>query len=161
MSDIIKKLKNVDTTKLKLKNGKSIEDELKRHAKILMNCIEDEIYDSVYASYSPIAYKRTMGLAESLYVGDTEIKIGANGLTMSVEICFGESAFHENFFGEQMNTAVLLNEGFQTHGSFANIPYLGYHEGTHFVENGIERYKNTVQKPFAVRFKINNEVRSF
>lgn len=160
MSDIIKKLKNIDTAKLKLKNGKSIEDELKRHARILMNCIKEELY-AVYGAYSPTAYKRTMGLAESLYIGDTEIKVGANGLTMSVEINFGDSAWHENFFGEQMNTAVLLNEGFQTHGSFADVPYLGYREGTHFVEKGIERYKKTVQKPFAVRFKINNEIRNF
>lgn len=161
MSDIINKLKNIDTAKLKLKNGKRIEDELKHHAKILMNCIEDEIYGSIYSSYSPTSYKRTMGLAESLYIGDTEIKVGANGLTMSVEINFGDFAWHENFFGEQMNTAVLLNEGFQTHGSFADVPYLGYREGTHFVEKGIERYKKTVQKPFAVNFKINNEVRNF
>ncbi|WP_458397511.1 hypothetical protein [Anaerotignum sp.] len=160
MSNISGQLKKLNTSKLKMKNGRSIEDELKRHANILMECIQEELY-AVYDMYSPLVYKRTLGLAESLYIGSTEIKVSARGLTMSIEVGFGESAFHENFFGEKMNTAILLNEGFQTHGSFEDIPYLGFREATHFIEKGIQKYKTSVNKPFAIKFNINNETRNF
>lgn len=160
MSNISGQLKKLNTSKLKMKNGKSVEDELKQHAQILMECIQKELY-TAYDMYSPVVYRRTFGLSESLYVGATEIKISSKGLAMSIEVGFGESALHENFFGEKMNTAILVNEGFQTYGSFADVPYLGYREATHFIEKGIQKYKESVNKPFAIKFNINNEIRSF
>lgn len=160
MSDLKSQLKKINTSKLKMKNGNDVKTELKRHANILMECIQEELY-AVYDIYSPLVYKRTHGLAESLYIGSTEIKVSAKGLTMSVEVGFSESALHENFLGEKMNTAILLNEGFQTHGSFESVPYLGYREATHFIEKGIQKYKTSVNKPFAIKFNINNEIRNF
>lgn len=160
MSNLKKQLKKINPSKLRMKNGNSIEEELKRHANILMECIQEELY-AVYDMYSPLVYKRTFELAESLYIGSTEIKVSAEGLAMSVEVGFNESAWHENFFGEKMNIAILLNEGFQTHGSFESVPYLGFRESTHFIEKGIQKYKTSVDKPFAIKFNINNETRNF
>lgn len=160
MSDILSQLKKKDVSKLKLKNGNSVEKELKHHAAILANCITEEL-SNVYDSYSPSVYCRSYGLYNSIYIDDTQIEILAKGLTMSIGVKFDEGAIHKGFFGEDANVAVLLNEGWQTHGSFANVPYLGYRNATHFIENGIEKYKSKVNKPFAVKFTINDEIRTF
>lgn len=158
MSDIISQLKKKDVSKLKLKNGNNIEKELRHHAAVLANCITEELSD-VYDSYSPSVYSRTYGLYNSIYIGDTKIKVSIKGLAMSIS--FDDGAIHKGFFGEDANVAVLLNEGWQTHGAFADVPYLGHRNATHFIEKGIERYKSKVSRPFAVRLTINNETRTF
>ena len=50
MSNLKEILKNLDVSKLKLKNGKSVEAELKKHAAILADCILYQL-DKVYDSY--------------------------------------------------------------------------------------------------------------
>lgn len=144
-----------------MKNGNSVEKELNRHASILADCIMEEM-DNVYNSYTPTIYKRTYGLYNSLCI-DNRIKIdvSSKGIGISIGLHFDDGAIHEGFFGDDANTAILLNEGWQTHGSFSDVPYLGYREGTHFIERGIEKYKQRVNNPFAVRFTINDEERIF
>ena len=68
---------------------------------------------------------------------------------------------HENFFGKKVNVAAILNEGYRTHGSFSNVPMLGWRDATNFIDNGILRYKEKVNNPFKVRFTINDEERIF
>lgn len=53
MSNISGQLKKLNTSKLKMKNGRSIEDELKRHANILMECIQEELYAMRYLDDDP------------------------------------------------------------------------------------------------------------
>lgn len=161
MSNLKKQLKKLDVSKLKMKNGNSVEKELNRHASILADCIMEEL-DNVYDSYTPLVYRRNYGLYNSLYI-DNRIKIDVSnkGIAISLGLHFDDGAIHESFSGEDANTAVLLNEGWQTHGSFSDIPYLGYREGTHFIEKGIEKYKKRVNNPFAIRLTINNEERVF
>ena len=160
LSNISNQLKNLNLSKLKTKNGRSVESELRGHANILLDCIEYELKEA-YMSYSPKVYQRSFGLYRSLFVGDMQIKIGTNGLNLSVQIGFDDSAMHDNFFGKPMNTAILMNEGWKTHGNFADVPYLGYREGTHFIEKGVLRYKKSVKQPFPIVLKINNEIRNF
>ena len=161
MSDWVKQLKATDVKKLRLKNGNTVEKELKHHAAILADCIQDEL-DKVYDSYVPIQYTRSYGLYNSLYIDDRiKIEIYSDGTNLAISICFDDGAIHESFSGEKVNTAILLNEGWQTHGSFSGVPYLGYRDGEHFVEVGIEKYKRTVNNPFTVKFTINNEERIF
>ena len=69
MSNLKAILKNLDVSKLKLKNGKSVEAELKKHAAILADCILDQL-DKVYDSYEPKVYKRTYNLYNSVYIDD-------------------------------------------------------------------------------------------
>ena len=69
MSNLKAILKNLDVSKLKLKNGKSVEAELKKHATILADCILDQL-DKVYDSYEPKVYKRTYNLYNSVYIDD-------------------------------------------------------------------------------------------
>ncbi len=161
MSDLTKQLNKLDVSKLKMKNGKSVLTELKRHADILADCIMYEL-DKVYDSYSPKIYRRSYGLYNSLYIDKRfRIDVSAKGASLSIGLHFDDGAIHKSFTGEDANTATLLNEGWQTHGSFASVPYLGYREGTHFIEKGIMKYKQMVKNPFAVRFTLNDEVRNF
>lgn len=156
-----KQLKNLDVSKLKLKNGHIIENELKRHASILADCIM-ECLDEVYDSYTPKIYHRSYGLYDSLYIDDVvRVDVSSGGTNLSIALQFDENAVHKSFEGKDMNTAVLINEGWQTHGSFSSVPMLGWRTGEHFIEKGIEKYKRKVSKPFKVRFTINNEERIF
>lgn len=144
-----------------MKNGNSVEKELKRHASIVADCIMEELND-VYDIYRPKVYNRSYGLYNSLYIDDgIKIDISSSGAGLSIRLHFDDGAIHESFSGEDANTAVLLNEGWQTHGSFSHVPYLGYREGTHFIENGIEKYKRKVSNPFTVKFIINDDERIF
>lgn len=144
-----------------MKNGNTVEQELRRHAAILADCITHEL-DHVYNSYTPKVYQRTYDLYNSIYIGgDIKLDISTKRSTMSINVCFDEGAIHTRFDGEEANTAVLLNEGWQTHGRFANVPYLGYREATRFIEKGIEEYKSSVRKPLKLILKINDETRIF
>ena len=157
MSNLKESLKNLDISKLKLKNGKSVETELKRHAAILADCILDQL-DKVYDSYEPKIYKRTYNLYNSVYIDDKVVaEVTAKGASLSITVGFDEGALHTGLDGKIVNTAVLLNEGWQTHGKFANVPYFGYREPTHFIE-AIEAYKQKVSDPFEVQINKNYNI---
>ena len=161
MSDLKKQLKNLNVSKLKMKNGNTVEKELKRHAAILADCIMEEL-NNVYDSYTPKVYERSYGLYNSLYIDEgVHLDIGSHGAGLSIGLHFDDGAMHDSFTGGKVNTAILLNEGWQTRGSFSHVPYLGYREGTHFIEKGIMRYKRVVRNPFTVRLVINNKERTF
>ena len=161
MSDLRKQLKALDVSRLKMKNGNTVEEELRRHARILCDCIQKAL-DDVYEAYSSKVYRRSYALYDSLYIDDViKVELSAKGANLSIRLSFDENAMHENFYGEESNVAVLLNEGWSWKNSSVDIPYLSSREGTHFIERGIEEYKRSVKKPFAVRFTINNEVRMF
>lgn len=160
MSDWKKQLQQLDVSKLKMKDGGTVEKELKHHASILADCIMASL-NEVYESYTPKIYQRTYGLYNSLYIGGMKIDISSKGASLSIGLHFDDGAIHQSFTGEDVNTAILLNEGWQTHGSFSSVPYLGFREGTHFIENGIRKYKRSVSNPFKVKFMINNEIRIF
>lgn len=68
---------------------------------------------------------------------------------------FDDGAWHTGLDGKDVNTAVLLNEGWQTSGKFKDVPYFGYRKATHFIEKAVEEYRRSVQNPFNV--KINKE----
>ena len=128
MSNLKASLKNLDISRLKLKNGKSVETELKRHAAILADCILDQL-DKVYDAYEPKIYKRTYNLYNSVCVDNKVVaEVTAKGAALSITVGFDEGALHTGLDGKIVNTAVLLNEGWQTHGKFANVPYFGYRE---------------------------------
>lgn len=118
--------------------------------------------NNIYDSYEPKKYKRTYSLYDSFYMDENvRIQVSAAGSSLSIKMGFDDGAIHSGFYGDKVNTAVLLNEGYQTHGSFKDVPYLGFREPTHFIEKGINRYKQKVNKPFTVKVTINDEVRVF
>ena len=157
----MKQLKNKDVTKIKLKNGNTVEKEIRRHASILADCIMEEL-DEVYNSYESKAYKRSYNLYDSLYIDEgLFLDVSAKGAVLSLKIHFDDGAIHDSFSGENANTAILLNEGYQTTGSFSHIPYFGHRKASRFIEKGIEKYKKKVQKPFKVKLTINDDERVF
>lgn len=161
MSNLSKQLKNLDISKLKLKNGTTVEKELRRHASILADCIMEEL-NKVYDSYEPKVYKRSYKLYDSLIIdGKAHVDVSAHGANLSIGLHFDDNAIYRGFDGEQVNIAILLNEGWQTHGQFKNVPYLGFREGTHFIDKGIEQYKKRVSSPFMVRFTFNDVERIY
>lgn len=162
MSNIAKQLRRLDVGKLKMKNGNTVEKELKEHARILGDCIEKAL-DDVYESYKqPKVYRRSYGLYDSLYIDDViRVEVSAKGANLSIKLSFDEGSHHDNFYGEDSNVANLINEGWSWKNSSVDIPYLSRREGTHFIEAGIEEYKRSVSNPFTVRFTINDEVRMF
>lgn len=153
---ISKQLKQLDLSKMKLKNGRTVEQELRRHAKVLADCILYEL-NEVYESYEPKIYERTYGLWDSLRIDDfVYIMVSSKSSACFISLFFDDNAFHRSFDGKMVNTAILINEGWKW-DSNAHISYLSERAGSHFIEKGIYRYKKMVRKPFEVRLKINNE----
>ena len=161
MSNIRRQLKNLDVSKLRMKNGRSVADELKHHASILSDLIMEEMDNSIY-SYQNKVYRRTFDLWNSVYIeNNVRVDVSGRGTSLSISVKFSDEVMHENFEGERMNIAEILHEGYQTHGSFSDVPMLGWRNATKFVEKAIEKYKQRVSNPFTVRFTINNEERLF
>lgn len=158
MSNITKQLAKLNVSKLKMKNGRTVADELKYQASVLADCIMEELSD-VYDSYTPKVWQRDYSLYNSLYIDDfVEIKTSARGVEMSISLHFDDGAFHRSFNGRSVNTAVLINEGWNWK-SDVDIQYLSHREGEHWIEKGIAKYKAKVSKPFKVRLTINDEIR--
>lgn len=161
MGKWLKQLKSLDISKLKMRDGVTVEKELRRHASILADCIMEEL-NKVYESYEPKVYKRSYRLYDSLYIDSrAHIDVSAYGTNLSIGLHFDDGALHQGFNGEKVNVAILLNEGWSWKNSSVDIPYLSHREGTHFIDKGIEQYKKRVRNPFMVRFVINDEERIF
>lgn len=144
-------IKKLDVSKLKLKNGKTVAQELKHHTEVLADCIQRRL-DEVYASYSPRMYIRTHQLQNSVFIcPGVQIEVSSKGTTLSTKITFQNGSVHEGFGSYGADTAYLLNEGWQTSGQFKSVPYLGFREGTHFIELAIEDYKNMMPDAFPVK----------
>lgn len=159
-NSIARQLSRLNLSKVKMDSGRTVVDELKHHAGILANCITYEL-DKVYDGYTPKVWKRDYSLYNSICVDDfVEIRTSSSGAKVSIGIHFDSGAYHQSFDGRTVNVAYLLNEGWQWRNG-ANIPYLSWRDGTHFIEKGIARYKKSVCNPFTVRFIINNEERIF
>ena len=161
MSNIRSQLRQLNVEKLKMKSGRTVEHELRYHASVLADCIMEEMQDSIY-SYANKVYKRTYDLWNSIYVNNkVRVNVTGNGTSLSISIQFSDEVMHDNFEGEKTHVAAILNEGYQTHGSFADVPMLGWRDATNFIDNGILKYKKKVKKPFIVKFTINGEERMF
>ena len=161
MSNIIAKLRNLDVSKLRMKNGRTVEQELRYHTSILSDCIMEEMESSIY-DYSPRVYRRTFDIWNSLYINDkVRVDVSSKGTSLSISVQFSDEVMHENFEVEKVNVAAILNEGYKTHGSFAEVPMFGFRDATNFIDNAILKYKQRVSKPFTVKFTINGEERIF
>ena len=144
-----------------MKNGRTIADELKYHARILADCIMEEL-DDVYDSYTTKVYSRSYELYNSLYVDDNvQINVSSSGAGLSIGVHFDDGAVHKSFDGSNSDVATLINEGWHWKSSNVSIPFLSERSGEHYIEKGIEKYKKKVSKPFRVRLTINDKERTF
>ncbi|MDO5411377.1 MAG: hypothetical protein Q4F21_13180 [Lachnospiraceae bacterium] len=154
-------LKNLDISRLRLANGRKLETELGNHARLLADCLKLEL-NNVYMDYAPVMYRRTKQLLDSIKV-DVRTRFNRNGTKyeLSVQVYFDQGSIHTGLDGLPADVEVLLNEGWQTHGAFQNVPYFGYREGTHYIEWGVYRYRKFEQTHFPIRLRIAGEERIF
>ena len=148
---IANQLKSIDIKKLKMSNGKTLEQNLYTEAQRLKDCIQNRL-DIYLASNPPAMYERTDGLENSLKVDDF-LSIKVVGNTIQINVFFNEGAIHQSGDGingwngnvDKVNVAYLLNYGYKVKKDvwFKDIENFGYREGGHFVEDGIDDFNVT------------------
>lgn len=158
MNDLKKQLRNLDVSKLRMSNGNTVQNELKKHARILANCIMEEL-NKVYSGYSPKVYERTYDLYNSVEIDDAlKVEVGTKGTTLSMRVYFDDGAIHSSLYGNNVNMAELLNNGWTVKKDvwFKDIYHFGYYEGSHYIEKAIQKYRSRVSNPFEIQVKFYN-----
>lgn len=143
----------VDIRKLRLSNGKTLEQQMKYEAKRFLKILQEEI-DDWYDSYSPVVYQRTYTMRNSIDVEDY-VDIDFSDMQITVNIKQTSAAMHKSLWGNgSVNALTLMNEGYHVKsGWFKDIPYFGYREGGHFIEKAIKRFEQ--DNYFNIKIQIN------
>lgn len=159
--DLKSQLKSIDVTKLKFKNGKTYSQVMVEEVNRLRDCIQARL-DEYMNSYQPKIYKCTGALQNSLKVDDI-LNLKVTGKTMSLDIYFDDSGYHQSGDGiqswdgngETVNTAYLLNYGYKVKEDvwFKDIPYFGYRPAGHFIEDGIADFE--MSNPYGIKIKVH------
>lgn len=154
-------LKGIDVTKLKFKNGKTYGQVMVEETNRLRDCIQARL-DGYMNSYQPKIYNRTGTLQNSLKVDDI-LNLKVTGKTMSLDIYFDDSGYHQSGDGiqgwdgngETVNTAYLLNYGYEVKEDvwFKDIPYFGYRPAGHFIEDGIADFE--ASNPYGIKIQVH------
>lgn len=131
---------DIDITKLRLSNGRTVEQQLRYEAKRFVWILQDEI-DKWYRSYSPVEYQRTYHMQNCIYAEDY-IEVDLNTNKLSIQIRFTDDAFHKSLWEDrEVNTLLLMNDGYRvSDGWHKEIPNFGYREGGHFFEKAVARF---------------------
>lgn len=132
---------DIDIRKLRLNNGKTIEQMLKSEAKRFLKILQQEI-DNWYKSYSPTFYKRTYNMRHSLYVEDY-VAVSVDARKLTININYTDDALSTGYWGQgPVNTLQLMNDGYSVHKNvwFRDIEHFGYVNGAKFFERAIERF---------------------
>ncbi len=131
---------NLDFGKLKLSNGNTLAEQFKKEADRFVDILQEEI-EAWYGSYSPNVYERTNGMKRSINAVDM-VDADINGMKLTVNINYSDSAFHPSMFGGgDTNVLLLMNEGYSvSSGWHKDIPYFGYRAGGHFLESAVARF---------------------
>lgn len=128
-----------DIRKLRLKNGRTVEQQMKYEAQRFMKILQEEI-DKWYHSYSPTMYQRTYAMKDSIYAEDI-VDIDSSGTQLTIKIKYSELAMHQSLWGDDVNALLLMNNGYQiSSGWHKDIPNFGYREGGRFLESAVERF---------------------
>lgn len=148
-----------DIRKLKMSNGKTIEQNLLEQANLLRELIRKHLVD-YRRSFFPSEYVRRGDLENSI-VAESTVQIVGNQLKVFVH--FDENANHRSGFGvwsvsdgrgkyddddtnyesgSNVNTALLLDRGYKVRKPvwFKDIDNFGYREGAKFVEKAISEF---------------------
>lgn len=144
---------DLDIRKLRLPNGRTIEQQMKYEAKRFMKILQEEI-DIWYRSYSPSIYQRTYAMRDSIYAEDY-VEIDSSGTQLTVKIKYTDEAMHDSLWGDgKINTLLLMNNGYQVQsGWHKNIENFGYREGGHFLERAVERFNR--DNSFGIEINID------
>ena len=131
---------DIDFHKLRLNNGKTIEETLISEANRFVEILRNEIL-SWYGSYSPTMYNRTYGMAASIYA-DNVVSVDVDAQHFSIAINHSGSAFSPGLWGSGANKLLLMNSGYSVGSDvwFKNIPMFGYRSGGKFLESALGKF---------------------
>lgn len=159
MASIADQLKRIIVKKVKIKNGKTLEQMLMEAVDYLYICIQSEI-DSMYEEYIPKVYERRSyfdSLRSSLYVEDF-IDARIKGNTIELSLKFSSNVWAWNFnHTHKSNVAVLMNEGWQWDNWIENDVWrFTHYEGYHFIQNGIAKFNKHNHWGVKIRWNIDS-----
>ncbi|MDD4138560.1 MAG: hypothetical protein PHT99_11830 [Methanoregula sp.] len=140
MSSIADQLKNMNVGKLKMKNGQTYEEMLKKEVIKLKQYVDDEIA-LAYMSYYPKVYHRTNRFRHSTYVSD-DIQYSANGKQITMYVRFNDLAWHNSLWnGSDGYLPLLWSEGWAWKDQSNPRERFTYWGGNSMLETAIEKYK--------------------
>lgn len=140
MSSLADQLKNMNAGKLKMKNGQTYEEMLKKEVIKLKQYVDDEIA-LAYMSYYPKVYHRTNRFQHSTYVSD-DIQYSANGKQITMYVRFNNFAWHNSLWGSSDGYLPLLwSEGWAWKDQSNPRERFTYWGGNSMLETAIEKYK--------------------
>lgn len=156
-SNLNKQLNKIIASKVKFKDGLTLEQKLKIEVDRLYDCIQDKI-DEYYDSYEPKVYRRTYRFQDSMYAQDiVDIRVLENKITLSINF-HPSLANHPSLFGgEDGYVPLLLNYGWVAEKLEDSLGYIiprfTRFEGIHFIEEGIKEYNRI--NPLGITVNIN------
>lgn len=143
MANLNNQIKKLIATKMKLSNGETLAEQLKREVDNLYNCIQQRI-DEYYDSYTPKIYSRTYRFQGAMYAENlVDIHVEKNQIKLSVRF-HPNLAYHKTFTSSGNGyVPILLNYGFNNKklqnyfGAKEPIEHLTHLDPQLFLENGI------------------------
>ena len=112
---------------------------MKHEAERFLRILQEEI-DFWYRSYQPKMYSRSFDMKESVYAEDL-VEVRGKGTELCIRIKYNDLAMHESFWGNDVDTLLLMNEGYQVKkGWHKNIENFGYRHGGNFVQSAVNRF---------------------
>lgn len=144
----------IDIRKLTLPNGRTLEQQLQYEADRFLKILQEEI-NNWYDSYSPVVYKRSYDMRNSIYVEDL-VQVSVSGDKLQIKINYDNSAFHQSLWdSSNINSILLMNDGYKvSKGWHKNIENFGYREGGQFLEKAVNRFNE--DNYFGIDIVIND-----
>lgn len=143
-----KTLKQLDVSKLKMLNGKTVKQDFMSEVNRLKDLIQANV-DKYVNSYTPVQYQRTGQLQRSIRVGDITVK----GNRLSARIYFDDGAVMRKSgygmdwegTGETVNILLLMDRGYHVTKPvfFKDIEHFGFRNAALFIENAIIDFNRT------------------
>lgn len=140
-ANIQKQLQKIISSKVKMSNGETLQEQLSREVSRLYKCIQRRI-DNYYDSYTPEPYCRTYRFQGAMYAEDLiDIRIEDNQIKLSVKF-HPSLAYHDTFTPKGNGyVPILLNYGFNNKKleNYVGRPieHLTYLKPQLFIEKGI------------------------
>ena len=146
MASIEEQLKKIIVSTVKMSDGLTLQQQLKREVDRLYSCIQKYI-DQYYDSYKPEVYERTYRFQGSMYAQDiVDIYIDGNKIKLSI-LFHDDLANHDSLFSdEKAYVPLLMNDGWtakKLENRIGRIERFTHFDGIHYIENGIRDFNAT------------------
>lgn len=157
MASIREQIEKIVARKVKLANGKTIEQTLIEAVDYLYDCIQDEI-DKMYDSYTPTVYERRPfgeGLHSALYAEDfLEARIKGNSIEVSLKFSSNVWAWNFNHSHKSPVNILMLN-GWKWHNYDGIEDRFRRFDGYDFIGRGVDRFNQSNRWGITVSWDID------